>query len=69
MDAIKYEVVNKKTGEVSKVSVMSFGNTDEQYVDATTEGGQTIRFSNINNEGNLLNDEYEIREVPSDIQG
>lgn len=64
MPAIQREVINKSTGEVLPVISTAIGNSDEQYIDLTVEGDAILRFSNIGNEGNLLNDEWEVREVP-----
>jgi 5-methylcytosine-specific restriction endonuclease McrA len=64
-----YQVINLDTKEISKVTGMTFGNTEEQYTDVTfTEQGEekTIRFSNIGNEGNLLNESYAIRQEDGD---
>jgi len=65
----KYQVINLETKEISVVTGMLFGNTQDQYVEATfTESGEekTVRFSNINNEGNLLNEFYAIRQEDGD---
>lgn len=65
----KYEVINLKTKVISPVTSMIFGNTEEQYTDVTfTEQGEekTIRFSNIGNQGNLLNEFYAIRQEDGD---
>lgn len=65
----KYEVINLETKVISPVIEMFFGNTEEQYTDVTfIEDGldKKIRFSNINNQGNLLNDQYAIRQVDGD---
>ena len=65
----KYEVINLETKVISPVTSMIFGNTEEQYTDVTfTEQGEekTIRFSNIGNQGNLLNEFYAIRQEDGD---
>ena len=65
----KYEVINLETKTISKVTGMTFGNTEEQYTDVTfNELGEekTIRFSNIGNQGNLLNEFYAIRQEDGD---
>lgn len=65
----KYEVINLETKVISPVTKMFIGNTDEQYTDVTfTEQGEekTIRFSNIGNQGNLLNEFYAIRQEDGD---
>ena len=65
----KYEVINLETKVISPVTGMTFGNTEDQYTDVTfTEQGEekTIRFSNIGNQGNLLNEFYAIRQEDGD---
>jgi len=65
----KYEVINLETKTISKVTGMTFGNLEDQYTDVTfTEQGEekTIRFSNIGNQGNLLNEFYAIRQEDGD---
>jgi len=65
----KYEVINLETKVISPVTSMTFGNTEDQYTDVTfTEQGEekTIRFSNIGNQGNLLNEFYAIRQEDGD---
>lgn len=65
----KYEVINLETKVISPVTSMTFGNLEDQYTDVTfTEQGEvkTIRFSNIGNQGNLLNEFYAIRQEDGD---
>jgi len=65
----KYEVINLETKVISPVTGMTFGNLEDQYTDVTfTEQGEekTIRFSNIGNQGNLLNEFYAIRQEDGD---
>ena len=70
MSAIQYEVINLETQEVSQVTDTLIGNTDEQFTDVTFfENGEdkVVIFSNIGNEGNLLNDKYTIRQVGTQL--
>jgi hypothetical protein len=58
---VKYTVTNKATGEVFPVIGMAFG---DEVVEVTTSNG-VIVFSNVGSQGDLLNDDYEIKEVVS----
>jgi len=64
-----YEVINLDTKVISKVTGMTIGNTEDQYTDVNfteNEEAKTIRFFNIGNQGNLLNEEYAIRQEDGD---
>jgi len=65
----KYQVINLETKTISNVTGMTFGNLEEQYTDVTfNELGEekTIRFTNKDNQGNLLNEFYAIRQEDGD---
>lgn len=59
-----YEVIEKATGIMTITSDMTLGS---DYVEVTInkgyEGEKVVRFSNENQQGNLLNDDYSIRQV------
>lgn len=59
-NAVKREVINKKTGEVYKVVAHIFG---EQELTVTTIEVGNITFANKDRLGDLQNDEWDIREV------
>lgn len=65
----KYQIINLDTKTISSVTSMTFGNMEDQYTDVTfNELGEekTVRFSNVGNAGNLLNESYAIRQEDGD---
>tara|TARA_R110000868_G_scaffold114344_2_gene306423 strand:+ start:7023 stop:7253 length:231 start_codon:yes stop_codon:yes gene_type:complete len=64
MDATKYEVINKETGLIYPVTVLSFGNEE---VTVTTEVGDIV-FANPDAQGQLTNEEYLIRQVGTHLE-
>lgn len=63
-NGIQYEIISKATGEVYLTTAVEFG-TDEVTVKTDTLGD--IKFSNIGQVGNLLNDEYVIRDAETKL--
>lgn len=58
-NAVKYEVINKETREISPVDAMEFG---EGVVTAVV-GEARINFDNANRDGNLVSETHLIREI------
>lgn len=65
---VEYEVINKVTKEISPVSNFVMG---QDFVEVTknagTEGEEVLHFSNEGQKGNLLHEEYVIRQVGSQL--
>jgi hypothetical protein len=61
---IKYEVMNKVTGETFPVTGMTFG---DGYVEVTV-GESTISFNNELKDGNLQNPDFAIREIGTHLE-
>jgi len=58
--AVQREIYSKATGETFPVTSTAFGQEEVVF---TTEALGDITFSNVGGAGDLLNDEYEVREV------
>lgn len=68
--SVQYEVINLETKEVVPASIATIGNVTDEYTEVSfVENGEekTVRFSNIENEGNLLHEQYAIREVGTQL--
>lgn len=58
-NAVKYEVINKETREISPVDMMEFGDG----VVTAVVGEARIDFANPNKDGNLTSETHLIREI------
>jgi hypothetical protein len=69
MSTTQYEIYNKETQEVLTGMPHVFGGEGEDsYVTFTLEDGEEITFANPNQQGQLENDKYLIRQADSNLE-